>query len=76
MADIHSEIWRRAFYFILKGQHLGFCQKRFTPLEPKLMVMCERIGEALEIGYDVLCTFHHQYDWRQRVSVQQTMVWR
>ncbi len=30
------------------------------PLEPKLLVMCERIGEALEIMYDVLYTFQHQ----------------
>jgi hypothetical protein len=26
------------------------------PLEPKLLVMCERISEALEIVYDVLYT--------------------
>jgi hypothetical protein len=30
------------------------------PHEPILLVLCERIGEALEIVYDVLYTFQHQ----------------
>jgi hypothetical protein len=39
-------MWRGHFYFILKGHCLGFCKKRF---DAKLLVLCERIGEALEM---------------------------
>jgi hypothetical protein len=47
-------------HFILKGHHLGFCQKGLVLLDPKLLVMCERIGEALEIVYGVQYSFQHQ----------------
>jgi hypothetical protein len=33
----------------LKGHHLGFCRNILPSLEPKILVMCERIGEALKI---------------------------
>jgi hypothetical protein len=33
------------FLFHLKGL-LGFCKKRLPPLEPKVFVMCEQIGET------------------------------
>jgi hypothetical protein len=47
------------FNFILNGHHPEFCQKSFYATT-KLLVMCERISEALEIVYDVLYTFQHQ----------------
>jgi hypothetical protein len=31
------------------------------PLEPKLVIICERIGEAPKIVYDVLNTFQHRW---------------
>ncbi len=37
------------FLFILKGHHLVLCKNVLLLLEPKLLVMCERIGEALKI---------------------------
>jgi hypothetical protein len=50
------------FYFIL---NLGFCQKRFITLEPKLLVMCEKIGKALEKVFKgtVQRKLTCQYDW-------------
>ncbi len=39
------------FFLILKGHHLVFRIKRFAPLEPKLLVMWERIGEVLKMVY-------------------------
>jgi hypothetical protein len=48
-------MWCWAFSFILKGHHLEFFV--LMPLEPNLLVMCERIGEALEIVYDVVFTY-------------------
>jgi hypothetical protein len=35
---------------------LDFAENVFPPLEPKLLVMFGRIGEALLIVYEVLCT--------------------
>ncbi len=47
--------------FILKGQHPGFLKKNvFPPLEPKLLVMWEGIGEALQIVCEVLHTVQRQ----------------
>jgi hypothetical protein len=51
MEDIHSEMWCWAFLFYFKGT------TSWIPLKPKLLVMCERIGETLEKVYGVLCTF-------------------
>jgi hypothetical protein len=39
------------FFFILKGQHLGFAKNVLPPLEPKLLVMWERIVEGQKIMY-------------------------
>ncbi len=33
---------------------LYFAKNVFPPLEPKLLVMCERISEALQMVYEVL----------------------
>ncbi len=45
------------------------------PLEPKLLVMCERIGEALEIVYDVLYMYIPAPIGLALQSVQHTMLW-
>jgi hypothetical protein len=42
---------RWVFLFYLKGQHPGFLKNVFPPLEPKLLVKWEEIGEALHIVY-------------------------
>ncbi len=36
---------------------LNSAKNVLMPLEPKILLTCERIGEALEIVYDVLYTF-------------------
>ncbi len=37
---------------ISKGHHPGFLQKKvFLPLESRLLVLWERIGETLKMGY-------------------------
>jgi hypothetical protein len=41
------------FYFILKGAILDLAKNVFPPLEPKLLLMWERIGEALKMVYSV-----------------------
>ncbi len=44
-------------FLILKGHHHGFYKKNiFPPLEPKLLVMWERISETLEVVCEVLHT--------------------
>jgi hypothetical protein len=45
------------FYFILKGCHLGFRKNVLPLLEHKFLVLCERIGEAQKMVYDVLHSF-------------------
>jgi hypothetical protein len=48
------QYWGAGHYFvILKGHYLVFRIKLFPPLEHKLLVMWERIGEALEKVYRV-----------------------
>jgi hypothetical protein len=47
-------LWCWIFFEILKGHHLRFCKNVFPPLEPKLLVMWERISEALQ----VVCAAH------------------
>jgi hypothetical protein len=39
--------WKFLFYF--KGTLSWILQKRFPPLEPRLLVLWERIGEVLHI---------------------------
>jgi hypothetical protein len=41
------------FIFILKGYYLGFLKKCFFAIEPKILVMWEGIGEALQIVCEV-----------------------
>jgi hypothetical protein len=42
-------VWGLDFYmFILKRQHLGFYEKVLLPLEPKLLVIHEKICEELQ----------------------------
>jgi hypothetical protein len=49
------------FILFERNTVLDSAKNVLMPLEPKLLlVMCERIGEALEIMYDVLYTFQHQ----------------
>jgi hypothetical protein len=38
-------------FFILQGLHLDFAKNILPPLEPKLLVMWERIGEVLKVVY-------------------------
>jgi hypothetical protein len=39
---------------------LDFAKNTFPPLEPKLLVMWERISEALQIVYEVLHIVYRQ----------------
>ncbi len=48
----------QVFYF--KGHHLGFCRNVLPPLEPKLLVFLEKIGEELQIVCEVLYTVQCQ----------------
>jgi hypothetical protein len=52
-------MWAILFYFKWTSSWISV-KTVLMPLEPKLLVICERIGEALEIVYDVLYTFQHQ----------------
>jgi trehalose-6-phosphatase len=46
---------RWTFFFNFKGTPSWILQKKILPpLEPKLLVMLGRIGEALQIVYEVL----------------------
>jgi hypothetical protein len=57
-------MWCWAFFY-LKEQDSA--KKVLMPHEPKSLVICERICEALGIVHDVLQAFQHKQDWRQRV---------
>jgi hypothetical protein len=47
-------------FFNLKGTPSWILPTNvLMPVEPNLLVMCERIGEALNIVHDVLDTFQH-----------------
>jgi hypothetical protein len=42
------------FIFIFKGTPFGFCKNTFyCHLSPQLLVLCESIGEALRMVYDM-----------------------
>jgi hypothetical protein len=49
-------------FFFKKGQHLGFCKKVLSSFDSKLLVMCERTGEALKMvqsAYQFVTTWHN-----------------
>ncbi len=51
-----SRSWGAGYFFIYLNGHtiLDFAKNVLPLLEPKLLTMCERIGEALKIVYIVL----------------------
>jgi hypothetical protein len=67
-----SVLGRWILFFNFKVSSLLW-QKVFPLIETRLLVMCERIGEALQIVCEVLHTVQHQYTGARECSAHHGM---
>jgi hypothetical protein len=58
------------FFLNFKGTPSGLCKNFFPPLQPKLLVMWERIGEALQFVCEMLKLTSFLPDFSDGIKVE------